>query len=177
MSLSLFVGEFERCLDAMEGDWKAITDESEKILYTLQNTISQTQNIVDHDLFFDQEILPINNKLIYLQCKEVGKLSQMLQERLVKYQQINRSCKDSFKMLQAKTKTGIIEEKSLVGLTKSLILKYIHQLIGMQQQDVALKTCIVKKLLPFEAESKIAFVAESSIDFYKSSISKLCFPF
>lgn len=169
MSLMLFVAEFGRCLEAMEVDWKVTTDESAKILYTIQNTIGQMQNIVDHDLFFDHSVLPINDRLLYCQCKEIGNLALMLAKRLEKYQQIVRSCTDSFKMLQAKTKTGIIEEKSVTGLTKSNILKYIHQLLGMQQQDLALKTSIVSKLLPFEEESKISFVAEPSIDFYKSS--------
>ena len=174
MSIGWFVGEFRGCLaDSIEREWKQTSSTCKEILYSLQNNSKQLDCLMEHKSIVDGFSLQITTRLVFLLMRELQKLEHLLVQQLAKYHQINGDILKCFKGLQAKFKTGIVEEKSLSGLSKSFILEAVFELYNMTKREVEFKE---KWVADFQAKQTtlehfaIDFLHDGNVDFFKGKI-------
>lgn len=178
MSLGWFVGEFKFCLDGLINEkWKSITNQSNEIFYSMLNTTKQLDCLSEHGITVDELSNETRRRLCFLLVSEMQKLNHLLDNQIKKYHSVHEELFGKFKGLQAKFKSGIVEEKSLSGLTKNYILDSVFNLCTMAAREIRKKQLFLEKLRSLEQDLSIIcieFVSDEHVNFFQGTLFILC---
>ena len=171
MSLNWFIGEFKGCIDVLIlGKWQQTTNECSEIFFSIQNTTKQLDCLQDFGNSIDILDQKVKSRLHFQLVNEIQRLSHLLNVQMEKYLSIYNDLSGKFKGFQAKFKNDIIEEKSLAGFSKKMLLECLFEVGTACRNEINKKKHLLDDLYSFQSDLAVVsvdFLADEKIDFYK----------
>lgn len=146
MSLNVFLSEFQKILNIFENCWQECLSKCENIFSSLKNVKNQFVQTVSHDTILCKEPFNCFSRVAYVQLQEMNRLISLAKSKESDFQSIYGKIQERFSFLEAKYRTSLREEHSLMGISKASTLESIDMLLCMIKKEIIRKKQILQQL-------------------------------